>query len=536
MASTSTTDTGSFFGGLQVNWSGFLWFLLLVVAPLPIFGYGMVYLAETWTMPEYSHGPLIPLISLYLFLRELRDKEPLVEQGSATRLPGFIMLALGLALGAIGTSTDMPDFTAYGIIVWMSGVVLTVFGWSEGKRHQLPVLHLVFMLPLPSIAYYTITPQLQLISSEVGVAIVSAFGIPVYLEGNIIDLGVYKLHVAEACSGLRYLFPILSFSYLTAILYKGPMWHKFLLFFSAAPIAIIMNAVRVGMIGILVNYYGIEHAEGFTHFFEGWVVFLICIAILFAMVIGLQRLTAEPKSLAEAVDLDFNKLHLQFAGVLQVTPTRGLAFAAIASTAVGAAFLAAPERELPLPERRDFAEFPMQFDEWAGRKSFLDERVEYTLGADDYVQADFFTTGSEVPVNFFAAYYEEQSKGDGLHSPVVCLPGAGWEIFSFGRMDASFSDTIYGDFKLNRAVIQKGMTQQLVYYWFEQRGKRFTNDYLAKLSVVVDGVLMGRSDGAMVRFVTPIVGRPETAVAEADARMQAFMKDALPHLQHYIPE
>ncbi len=108
---------------------------------------------------------------------------------------------------------------------------------------------------------------------------------PVFLEGNIIDLGVYKLQVAEACSGLRYLFPILSFSYLFAILYRGPVWHKAVLLLSAAPLTVFMNSFRIGVIGVLVNQYGIEQAEGFLHFFEGWVIFIACISVLFLMAI-----------------------------------------------------------------------------------------------------------------------------------------------------------------------------------------------------------------------------------------------------------
>nr|WP_231040479.1 archaeosortase/exosortase family protein [Bacillus velezensis] len=86
------------------------------------------------------------------------------------------------------------------------------------------------MLPLPQILYWELTIALQLISSELGVWLIRLADIPVFLEGNIIDLGVYKLQVADACSGLRYLFPILSFSYLMAILYRGPFWHKAVLF------------------------------------------------------------------------------------------------------------------------------------------------------------------------------------------------------------------------------------------------------------------------------------------------------------------
>ena len=115
------------------------------------------------------------------------------------------------------------------------------------------MLHLVFMLPLPQFLYWKLSTALQLVSSGVGVELVRLAGVPVFLDGNIIDLGVYKLQVAEACSGLRYLFPIMSFTYVFAVLYRGAVWHKLVLLFSAVPLAIAMNAVRIGVIGILVD-------------------------------------------------------------------------------------------------------------------------------------------------------------------------------------------------------------------------------------------------------------------------------------------
>jgi exosortase/archaeosortase family protein len=101
------------------------------------------------------------------------------------------------------------------------------------------------MLPLPGVLYFKLNTWLQLISSELGVFFLQLANVPVFLEGNIIDLGVLRLHVAEACSGLRYLFPILSFSYIFAVLYRGPMWHKAVLLISAAPITVFMNSVRI---------------------------------------------------------------------------------------------------------------------------------------------------------------------------------------------------------------------------------------------------------------------------------------------------
>ncbi|MBT8459773.1 MAG: EpsI family protein, partial [Boseongicola sp.] len=126
-----------------------------------------------------------------------------------------------------------------------------------------------------------------------------------------------------------------------------------------------------------------------------------------------------------------------------------------------------------------------------------------------------------------------QTEGEGIHSPEVCLPVGGWEIFSIDPYEVDLSGTEYGVFELNRAVIQKGQNKQLVYYWFEQRGTRMTNDFSAKLSVLWDGVTRGRTDGALVRFTTPI-GAQESEAA-ADARIMELMRETLPKLPRFIP-
>jgi exosortase D (VPLPA-CTERM-specific) len=192
-----------------------------------------------------------------------------------------VLLAIGM--GALGKLAGISDIVAYATILWVGGILLISFGWDVGKHFWPPVLHLVYMLPLPDTIYYKMTGSLQLISSELGVYLPApgqCAGVP---EGNIIDLGVLQLHVAEACSGLRYLFPILSFSYIFAVLYRGPMWHKAVLLLAAVPITILMNSVRIAIAGVIANTYGVEWLEGFTHFFEGWVIFIACILLLFLL-------------------------------------------------------------------------------------------------------------------------------------------------------------------------------------------------------------------------------------------------------------
>ena len=506
----------------------------LVLGALPVFWLGLRSLLAAWSTAEYSHGPIIPLISLYLFLRELRHEGPLPADAPRDRRPGIALLALALGLGILGNLVRIPDIVTYALILWVGGVVLVVMGWRSGRRHQLPVLHLIFMLPLPQFVFWKLTIFLQLISSRIGVFFVELANIPVFLEGNVIDLGVYQLQVAEACSGLRYLFPILSFSYLFAILYRGPFWHRAALFLMAAPLTVLMNSVRIAIIAMLVNSYGIGQAEGFLHLFEGWVIFGICVLILFGVAMGLQRLTPRPLSLTETIDLDFQGLGAEMRRLTRLAPSAGLAAAAALSVAIGAAFALAPA-SAPAPVDRDgFALFPRHLGAWEGVGRPLDPDVEKVLKASDYIDISYAAPGETGYVNFFSAWYTKQTEGAGIHSPEVCLPVGGWEMFSLGTHELSFPGTVYGTFTVNRAVIEKGTSRQLVYYWFEQRGRRMTNDYAAKLTVLWDSLTRGRSDGALVRFVTEI-GPGETE-EQAAARMERLMAEVLPRLPRFVPE
>jgi exosortase D (VPLPA-CTERM-specific) len=389
------------------------------------------------------------------------------------------------------------------------------------------------MLPLPNFVYWQLSTFLQGVSSELGVWFVKLAGIPVYLEGNIIDLGVLQLQVAEACSGLRYLFPILSFSYLFAILYRGPLWHKALLLLMAAPLTVFMNSFRIGMIGIIVNSYGIGWVEGFTHFFEGWVIFLACVALLFLTAVLLQRLGPNPMSLAHAIDLDTSGMASIAARILEIR-VRTVTFTAVAVTAAFSVLAVALQPPAPAPLDRDsFTLFPRNLAEWSGVRSELEPEIERVLGANDYITATYQSRDAAEPVSFFSAFYERQTEGSGIHSPEVCLPAGGWEIYSLDPHEVSFPDTSFGTFEVNRAIIQNGRAQQVVYYWFEQRGMRQTNDFVAKLWVVWDSFRHGRTDGALVRFVSPI--GPGENPEDADARILDLMEEVLPRLPRFVP-
>lgn len=313
------------------------------------------------------------------------------------------------------------------------------------------------MLPLPAALYYGVSTFLQGVSSVLGVFFLQLLNVPVFLEGNIIDLGVYKLQVAEACSGLRYLFPILSFSYIFAVLYQGPTWHKAVLLLSAMPITVFMNSVRIAIAGVIVNVLGLDYLEGFSHFFEGWVIFLVCILILFFLAWVLAKSRRDKVGLIEALDLDTDGLVTQAARLRLIRPSGALIAGAVLVTGLAIAWEATPEREFLQVERDPLVFFPTQIGEWnASQPVTLEADVERVLAADDYLSVALYSPEHAASVDRFIAWYKDQSSG-GVHSPEVCIPGAGWEIAKLESIDAPTGTgaAVKEQGTLNRAIIQK---------------------------------------------------------------------------------
>ncbi|MEM9477527.1 MAG: VPLPA-CTERM-specific exosortase XrtD [Pseudomonadota bacterium] len=509
--------------------TGMAWLAIGLAGAVVMFWPGLQTLFVAWQSPEYSHGPLIPVLSAVLFLRHLRDM-PGVAQPVTDRWIGTATILAALGLGALGWLANIGDLAAYALILWIAGLVLTVFGWRTGRKFWPSILHLVFMLPLPGVIYFKMTTGLQFLSSEMGVALLRGLSVPVYLEGNIIDLGVVKLHVAEACSGLRYLFPILSFSYIFALLYQGPAWHKAVLLLSAAPITIAMNAARIALAGVIVNHHGPAWVEGGTHFFEGWVVFLACVAALFALARALLWLHPARPRLADALDLDVSGSGRHLWRIWRLEASPALVCGMLATLAVGMSVVALPPRGAEPVSRLPFALFPDRIGDWsqAGPVRQLPPAVSRALGADDYLSVFFSHTSGAAPVDVFVAWYADQSAG-GVHSPEICLPGAGWEIAWLDRTDVAPIAGTETPFQINRAIIQRGTSRQMVYYWFDQKGRRIAWDFAAKYWLLVDAVRTGRSDGALVRLTTPI------DPGEPDNRAEARLQDMLRALQGTLP-
>lgn len=184
--------------------------------------------------------------------------------------------------------------------------------------------------------------------------------------------------------------------------------------------------------------------------------------------------------------------------------------------------------------RQSFALFPRQLGDWRqeGAPRRLSKDIARVLGANDYHQVTFTKSDAAAPIEFFSAWYDDQSKG-GVHSPEICLPGGGWEISWLERTDLTETLGWKTPFNINRAIIQKGTTRMMVFYWFDQKGRKVAWDFAAKFWLLADGVRTGRTDGALVRLTTRIL--PDESDAAAEARLLDFMREALKSLDRFIP-
>jgi len=314
------------------------------------------------------------------------------------------------------------------------------------------------------------------------------------------------------------------------------MWHKAVLLISAAPITVFMNSVRIAIAGIIVQYYGLDWLEGFTHFFEGWVIFIACILILFALARIMLFFNARKMGLAEALDLDTDGLGTQAARLHQTRASGAMIVSALLMVGASLAWQAMPDRSgTNIVQRESLALFPRRLGDWqqSGPDRQLGPAIQQVLGADDYLSRTYANPDAPATVEFFTAWYDNQSRG-GVHSPEICLPGAGWEIAWLERSDLTENMGWDTPFKVNRAVIQKGETRMMVYYWFDQKGRKIAWDIAAKYWLMVDGIRTGRTDGALVRLTTPILAGESDA--DADARLMAVLRDLVAPLPRFLPE
>jgi exosortase len=267
----------------KIPWVMIAWFgalLILVFAPV-LYGMGKEWLEEE----DMGHGLFVPVVAGWILWQ---DRQRLLEVTARPSLWGLALLLFGGALLIAGTLGAELFVTRIGFLVSLVGLLLYTGGWELLRAAAYPLFLLLFMIRIPAIIYNQITFPLQLFASTVAEHSLWAVGIPALREGNVLELPSQRLQVVEACSGIRSLLSLSFLSLVYAYFFDSKTWMRGALLVATVPIAVTANAFRVTMTGVLSEYKK-ELAEGFFHTAEGWVVFLVALAILVAVHQALDR-------------------------------------------------------------------------------------------------------------------------------------------------------------------------------------------------------------------------------------------------------
>ncbi len=205
---------------------------------------------------------------------------------------------------------------------------------------------------------------------------------------------------------------------------------------------------------------------------------------------------------------------------------------------VSAGVVARADRAEPVPIRQTLDRFPVIVDGWQGvAQAPFAKDVLAVLGVDDYLTRVYFTPDKSEGVGLYIGYYQSQRQGDTMHSPLNCLPGAGWEPLSQSQLTMTVRAGEQGgsrDIAVNRYVIRKGLERQLVLYWYQSHDRVVASEYWGKFYLISDAVRMNRTDGALVRVIVP-VAPDDTGEARAEASAVRFVKSMFPLLANYLP-
>ncbi|MBU1276854.1 MAG: exosortase [Proteobacteria bacterium] len=265
-------------------WAVVLGLLAWVYAPHVA---GMV--ANWWADPNYSHGFLVPLISAYLIWRQRK------ELAEATKKPNYLGLAVvaaGLLVLVLGQLAHEFYLRRISLIPVMWGLVLLAWGWGVARRVLFAFVYLILMVPLPYLLYDAVAFPLRLIAAQIAAWGIRLFGIPVYLEGNVIHLPNIVMDVVDACSGIRSLISLLAVGVILAYLIIPKRWIKVVVVLLVPPVAVFTNALRVTLAGVLSQWVGPQTLEGVMHDFVGWLVFMAGFILLLAITLLLKKLSS----------------------------------------------------------------------------------------------------------------------------------------------------------------------------------------------------------------------------------------------------
>lgn len=247
-------------------------------------------LITDWSVnPNFSHGFLIPAVALYMVWYKKNELAHVPVEPAKT---GIMVILFGMLVHFIGNVGSELFLMRFSMIITLAGIIIFYAGYTMFRHLLVPVAYLIMMIPIPAILWNKIAFPLQLFAAKISAAAISMLSIPVFREGNILHLANTSLEVVDACSGIRSLTSLLALTGIFAYLAPVSIVKKWVLFFSAIPIAVAVNVIRLTITGAMAAWIGPETAHGFLHDMSGLIIFgaaLILVYIVFIIEMKIEK-------------------------------------------------------------------------------------------------------------------------------------------------------------------------------------------------------------------------------------------------------
>ena len=235
-------------------------------------------LVDWYNIPDYSHGFLVPFFAAFL----LWDKRKKIAATPVRPTwAGIPLILLGIVTVFFGVYGAELFLSRISFVMILAGIVWTFFGGAMLREIRFPLAVLLLAIPFPAIIFNQITFPLQLLASSLASGLLPFLGVPVFREGNVIQLPIMRLEVAEACSGIRSLMSLFTLSVFYGYFLEKTTGRRWILALASIPIAVAANALRIVGTGLCVQYWDPSKAVGFFHEFSGWVMFVISLGFLY---------------------------------------------------------------------------------------------------------------------------------------------------------------------------------------------------------------------------------------------------------------
>jgi exosortase len=253
---------------------------ILILLTIWLYSSLLMRLAQQWWQdPNYTHGFFVPVFSLFLIWESRARLAALPRKPSWW---GLVILIFALMVLVLGTITSGFFLSRVSLLLLICGMVVFLAGWKHLAAISFPLAFLIFMIPSSTLVEQ-ITFPLQILASKTATFLLNGIGVPAIREGNIILLPNARLEVAEACSGIRSLFSLITLTVIYGYLAETRIGIRMLLALIAIPVSILANALRIAVTGLVVQRWGIEGAQGTRHLLSGWLIFAGSLLLIFAL-------------------------------------------------------------------------------------------------------------------------------------------------------------------------------------------------------------------------------------------------------------